>query len=450
MRDGEDLVQLTVLQAAAAIREGQVTSEELVQACLDRTTALEDTVQAWAYLDPDTAIEQARKCHQIRREGGPLGPLHGVPVGVKDIFDTGDMPTEDGTVLHAGRRPLADCSVVSQLRAAGAIVMGKTATTELAAYHPTKTTNPHDPERTPGGSSSGSAAAVAACMVPGAIGSQTNGSIIRPASYCGVVGFKPTHGTISRHGVLRQSRPLDHVGVFTRTIEDAALLADQIMAYDERDPDMRPRGRASLLATATGDPPVTPKLAFIKTPVWDEGDDDVHGGLQELVEALGEHCGEIGLTGGFNEAVSMHHTLWYADLAKSFAREYEQGADRLSDKLKEMIEEGQRVLAVDYNRALESREGLNAMLGGAFEEYDAILTPAATGEAPVGLAATGSAIFSTIWTLCGTPAITLPVLKGANGMPIGAQLVGARGDDARLLRTARWVANWIQQTNETD
>ena len=445
MLDSQDLAQLTAVQAAEAIRAGEITSEELVAACLERIAEVEGTVQAWAYFDPDYALEQALARHQARQQGRPVGALHGIPVGVKDIFDTDDMPTEDGTVLHAGRKPLADAAVVSQLREAGAVVMGKTVTTELAVYSPGKTTNPHDSARTPGGSSSGSAAAVAAHMVPLAIGTQTNGSVIRPASYCGVYGFKPTHGLISRHGVLRQSRPLDQVGVFARSVEDAALLAECVMAFDERDPDMRPTSRPHLVEVAASDPPVTPKLAFVKTSVWDEAEDETKEAFTELADALGEAVEEFELPQPFGDAVAWHRTIMYADLAKSFAREYAEGADKLSATLRQMIEDGQTCLAIDYNRAVEGREGLNALLKGVFDEFDAILTPATPGEAPVGLESTGSPIFCTIWTLCGTPAITLPLFEGSSGMPIGAQLVGARGDDARLLRTARWLLSQIPQ-----
>ena len=442
--NSKDLIQLTGVQAAEAIRTGKITSEEMVQACIDRIAEVDETVQAWAYFDPESALEQARVCHRAHQEGRSLGPLHGVPVGVKDIFDTDDMPTEDGTVLHAGRRPMKDASVISQLRSAGAIIMGKTVTTELAVYAPDKTSNPHDSKRTPGGSSSGSAAAVASLMVPLALGTQTNGSIIRPASYCGVIGFKPTYGLISRHGVLRLSRPLDQVGVFARSVEDAAFIAEQIMAFDERDPDMRPKGRPSLWATAVDEPPLTPRFAFVKSPLWDEAEEDTKQAFDELVDELGDNVEEVSLSKPFDDAVALHRTLMYADLAKSFSREYEQGADRLSTSLKTMIEEGQTYLAIDYNRAIERREGLNSLLDSVFDDFDAILTPAANGEAPVGLDSTGDPIFSTIWTLCGTPAISLPMLQGENGMPMGVQLIGPRGDDARLLRTARWLLNQIQ------
>ncbi len=233
--DATRLEWLSATDAARAIREGMISSEQLVEACLARIRAVEPDVQAWQYLDERHALAQARARDLDRMEGRPIGPLHGVPVGIKDIFDTVDMPTEDGTVLHAGRTPDSDATTVSMLRAAGAVIMGKTVTTECATFMPGKTRNPHNPLHTPGGSSSGSAAAVAAGMVPLALGSQTNGSTIRPAAYCGVFGFKPTHGLIPRHGILKLSRTLDQVGVFGRTLEDVALVAEQLTGYDERD-----------------------------------------------------------------------------------------------------------------------------------------------------------------------------------------------------------------------
>jgi len=436
-----DLALISATESAAEIRAGKITSEELVSACLDRIALLEERIGAWAFLDRDHALKQACEADLALREGKALGPLHGVAVGVKDIFDTKDMPTEDGTVLHTGSQPAEDASAVALLREAGAIILGKTVTTELAVYAPGKTINPHDPERTPGGSSSGSAAAVAASMVPLAIGTQGNGSVIRPASYCGVYGYKPSHGLISRHRVLQQSRPLDQVGVFARTIEDAALIAEQIMAFDDRDPDTRPRARPNLIEMVAEEPPVQPHLAFVKTPVWDQADTDTQDAFAELVAHLGENAGEVKLPDIFDDAVAQHRTIMEADLARSFEREYAHGKDKLSSILREMIERGQKVLAVDYNHAVSQISVLNRALDKVFDWHDAILTPAATGEAPIGLESTGSPIFCTIWTLCGMPAISLPLLQGAHGMPMGVQLVGPKGDDARLLRTARWLVN---------
>jgi Asp-tRNA(Asn)/Glu-tRNA(Gln) amidotransferase A subunit family amidase len=436
--------RLGAAAAARQLRERKITAEELTRACLARIEAREAEVQAWAFLDPEHALKQARAADEHRKRGRPLGPLHGMPVGVKDIVDTADMPTENGTVLHAGRRPRHDAMLVSLLRAAGAVILGKTVTTELAVYSPNKTRNPHRADHTPGGSSSGSAAAVADGMVPLAIGTQTNGSVIRPASFCGVYGFKPSHGLIPRTGVLTQSPPLDTVGVMAADLEGLALLAEVLMAFDARDPASRPRARPPLLDVLRAAPPVPPTLAFVRSPVWDQAAEDTKAGFAELADVLGERVEEVALPASFDDAIVLHRTIMEADLAKNFAREYERGRDRLSARLCAMIEAGQRVLAVDYNRALERATALNAALDELFTRYDAILTPAAPGEAPNGLDSTGSPVFCTTWTLCGVPAVTLPLLTGASGMPIGVQLVGAKDDDARLLRAARWLIETVR------
>ncbi len=432
--------QMSALRAAEAIREGELTSEELVGACLARIEECEEQIGAWEHLDEDLALRQAREADLARGRGEALGPFHGVPVGIKDIIDTAELPTENGSPLHAGRQPTEDAALVSLLRNAGAVIMGKTVTTEFAVYHPGKTKNPHDPNRTPGGSSSGSAAAVASRMVPAAVGSQTNGSTIRPASYCGVCGFKPTHGTISRYGMLPQSRPIDHVGLFARSVEDVAFLGDQLMVFDARDPDMRHRAAPRLLETAASEPPVAPRFTFVKTPVWDQADEDAQAAFEELAMSLGgEVVEEVELPEPFDSAVEWHQIILESNLARNFETEYERGRDRLSDLLRKMMERGKEYLAVDYTRAVEKVPVLNGLLGETFERFDALLTPPAPGQAPLGLGATGNPVFCTIWTLCGTPAVTLPLLKGADGMPLGVQLVGPRGDDARLLRTARWL-----------
>ncbi len=431
--------QMTATEASAAIRAGTLTSEELVRSCLRRIDEVEPSVGAWAHLDPELALERARAADAERRTGRSVGPLQGIPVGIKDIFDTADMPTENGTILHAGRTPGYDATAVALLRQAGAVIMGKTVSTELAVYAPGKTRNPHDHERTPGGSSSGSAAAVAARMVPLALGTQTNGSIIRPASYCGVFGYKPSFGLISRHRVLALSRLLDHVGVFARTLEDLALCAETLMAFDARDPDLRPRMRPALSQILGQEPPLPPRLAFVRTPVWDQADADVHGGFEELCSHLGDRVEEIELSGVFGQALDLHRTIMETDLAVSLAREFERGRDSLSGTLREMIERGRQHRAVDYKQAISGIAPLRAELNEIFDDFDAILTPAATGEAPVGTASTGSPAFCTLWTLCGLPALSLPLLQGSNGMPVGVQLVASHGDDARLMRTARWL-----------
>ena len=437
------LIELSATEAIQKIRDGEISSEELVQACIDRIDQVDGEIEAWAHLEPENALDQARMLDAQRAEGGPVGPLHGIPVGVKDIFDTELLPTENGTVLDSGRQPIEDCRVVSLLQEAGAVIMGKTVTTELAVLGPGKTKNPHNPAHTPGGSSSGSAAAVAAHMVPLAIGTQTNGSVIRPASYCGVVGFKPSHGLIPRTGVLALSAPLDTVGTFARSLADVALLTEALIAYDPSDKDTRARARPPLSRTVAEEPPMTPMIAFAKTAVWDQADRETQDAFTELAELLGDDCRDLPLSEPFDHAVKMHRTIMNADLAKNFAGYYGRGKDKLTDTLCGMIEFGQKVSAVDYNKALEYRELLNSGLNSVFDDYDIILTPATTGEAPAGLDATGNPVFNTLWTLCGTPSIALPLMEGPSGLPLGVQVVGPRGDDARLLRNANWLMQHI-------
>ncbi len=420
----------------------------MTEACLARIAADEPRIQAFAHLDPEHARAQARALDERKRAGRALGPLHGVPVAVKDIVDTADFPTEQGSVIHAGRRPLHDAVIVARLRAAGAVVLGKTVTTEFACFTPGKTRNPHDLERTPGGSSSGSAAAVAAGMAPLAIGSQTNGSVIRPASFCGVVGFKPSYGLIPRTGVLTTSATLDHVGVFARSVEDAAFLADALAGFDDGDPATRPVPPPALRHVALTAPPVTPRLAFVRGPTWGEAEAATSEAFAELADSLGASLVEVALPEPFGAAVAVHRTIWTCELAFHLAPEYERGRAQLSDRLCQLIEAGLATPAPEYQKALATRRSYQAGLDALFHEFDAIVTPAAPGEAPVGLGATGSPAFCTLWSLAGTPAVSLPILQGPAGLPLGVQLVGAMGDDARLLRTARWLVSHIAAATE--
>ena len=443
---------LSATDAARLIREGMISSQQLVEACLARVREIDERVQAWAFLDEEHALAQAKAADEYRMSGQAIGALHGVPVALKDIIDTGDMPTENGSVLHAGRTPSRDATVVAMLRGAGAVIMGKTVTTEFATRHPGKTRNPHNPAHTPGGSSSGSAAAVAAGTVPLALGSQTGGSTIRPASYCGIYGLKPTHGLISRSGMFQFSRTLDHVGLFARTIEDLALLLEQVVGYDERDPDTRPRARIPYREVADEEPPLPPMFAFVKTPVWDRVDEDAKAAFGELVDVLGNRVEELELFGAAaDEASGWQRVIMEAEMAVNLAREWDKGRAQLSAAIRERIESGRAVRAFDYLRALAGIPQLNASFTELFEQrYDAILTPAAFGTAPVGLESTGDPAFCTLWTLCGTPAISVPLMQGANGLPLGVQLVGPRHGDARLLRTARWlVAKVVGGVNPT-
>jgi Asp-tRNA(Asn)/Glu-tRNA(Gln) amidotransferase A subunit family amidase len=434
---------LGAFAAAEQMKTGALGAREYALALLDRVAQTEPEVQAWAFLAPEFVLAQAEAADQAQHAGTAFGPLHGVPVGVKDIIDTSEMPTENGTVLHAGRQPQRDATVVTRLRAAGALLMGKTVTTELATYAPGKTRNPCNPAHTPGGSSSGSAAAVAAGMVPLAIGTQTNGSVIRPASFCGVVGYKPSSGWISRAGILVQSPPLDQVGVYGRSVDDVALLAQCLVGHDPQDTATRPRAAPPLLAAALGEPPVPPSIAFLRTPMWDRVAPDAQAAFAQLARFLGARMTEIELPPAATDFLDVHHLLMEADIAASFDHEYKRGRDRLSASLRGQIERGRLVSAGDYRRALESREAIRGAIDRAFGRFDAVLTPATLGTAPLGMDGTGDPVMCTLWTLTGQPALCLPLLHGANGLPIGVQLVGQRDDDARLLRTAQWLSRTV-------
>jgi Asp-tRNA(Asn)/Glu-tRNA(Gln) amidotransferase A subunit family amidase len=436
-----DLHLLSASEAARLIRDGIISSEQLVEACLTRVREVDPQVQAWAFLDADYALTQAHALDELRLSGRAIGPLHGVPIGLKDIFDTTDMPTECGSVLYAGRTPSRDATVTAMLRAAGAVIMGKTVTTEFAYFSPGKTRNPHNPEHTPGGSSSGSAAAVAASMVPLALGSQTNGSTIRPAAYCGVIGFKPTYGLISRHGALALSRTLDHVGLFANSLDDIALLAEQIVRYDENDLDTRPRAHLPFAVITAEEPPLAPMFAFIKTPHWQRADEETREGFAEIIEQLGSQVEEVELFPSAEDAWQWHQSIMSAEMAYNLEREWRVGGACLSEQLRAQIEGGREVRAAEYLDALGRIKLVNDSFIELFEQrYDAILTPAAPSAAPRGLANTGDPSFCTLWTLCGMPALSLPLLQSSSGMPLGVQLVGPRYGDARLLRTARWLA----------
>jgi Asp-tRNA(Asn)/Glu-tRNA(Gln) amidotransferase A subunit family amidase len=443
--DPTKLNWLSASDAARAIRDGAISAAELMQACLARVKEVDGEVQAWTYLDEKHALAQAKARDLDKSEGRPLGPLHGVPVAIKDIFDTCDMPTEDGTVLHAGRTPAHDATAVARLREAGAVIMGKTVTTECACYAPGKTRNPHNPGHTPGGSSSGSAAAVGAGMAPLALGSQTNGSVVRPAAYCGVYGFKPTHGLISRHGVMKLSRTLDHVGFFARSLDDIALLAEVLAGWDEADPDTRPRAAIPFREIAAQEPPLPPLVAFVKPPVWDRAEAETRDAFDELADQLSDRMVQIELPSVAAQALDWHRTIMESEMAAHLDREFEQGRDRLSESLRNQLARGREIRVLDYQRAVARIPHLVSGFDEMFERCDAIITPSAAGTAPKGLDSTGDPSFCTLWTLCGMPAINLPLMQGSNGLPLGVQLVGARHNDARLLRTARWLVGRLAQ-----
>jgi Asp-tRNA(Asn)/Glu-tRNA(Gln) amidotransferase A subunit family amidase len=439
-----ELNSLTALEAGEQIANGDISAESYIGACLDRIVETDDKVHAFVHLDPDDALAQARTLDEHRRNGFTLGPLHGLPVAIKDIFDTADYNTECGSALLKGRQPMSDATAVARLREAGAVIIGKTVTTEFAYFTPGATRNPRDLTRTPGGSSSGSAAAVAAGMVPLAIGSQTNGSMIRPASFCGVYGCKPSHGLISRHGALTLSPSLDHVGVFARSLADTALLLEVLAGYDPQDRDTRMVAAPGFLEQVAAEPPMPPRFAFVRTPIWEQAEPDARAAFEALAESLGEYAVTVDLPEAYAAAWDDQRVIMAAEMAHHLNPALERGGELLSEVLRDLLADGRAVSALRYQQARDHARGYAIGIGKLFDEYDAIITPATTGVAPVG-EATGNPAFCSLWSLTGLPALSLPLLSGAGGLPIGVQLVGAARDDARLLRSANWLVDYVSE-----
>ena len=441
----EALLALPVLELRDRLASGALSALDLTQACIARIAAREPDVAAWAWFDSDHACDQARALDAQRVTGLPIGPLHGLPVGIKDIIDTAGIPTENGCEADRGRVPKNDAFVVERLKAAVAVIMGKTVTTELAFMRPSKTRNPHDISHTAGGSSAGSAAAVAAGMIPLAVGTQTGGSVIRPAAFCGVTGFKPTFGAIPRGGILMQSPSLDTVGVFAADPTGAALLAEVLFGHDAADPATAPRPFPRLSKTTLSEPPVRPDFAFVRPPGWDAANSETRDALAELVAALGDKVIEVELPAPFEAAARERQRINFAEMARHYFRYGRDAQDTLGPEVRGAMDEGNAILARDYLAALDWKPVLNAALGEIFERCDAILCPAAPGPAPRDIETTGDPVFNSLWTFCGLPAVTLPLLTATNGLPMGVQLVGSHGNDARLLRTARWLYDWADQ-----
>jgi len=417
------LNELPGTELLAAVREDRVTVQDVAQSCLRRIEAREPVVRAFAHHDPDLVRRSAAALDQHR---APT-PLRGLPVGVKDLLDTADQPSEFGSPIYAGRRPSADAAVVTRLRAAGALILGKTVSTEFALFHPGPTRNPLDPRHTPGGSSSGSAAATADKMVTVAVGTQTAGSVIRPASFCGVVGFKPTYGAINRRGVKVISPTLDTVGLFGRHVVDVAAVFRAVREDSREDP------RGTLPPTSRR------RVGFLRTAEWDSADPQTRRALEQLVSdlaGLGHDMVETRLPGDFDRLVAAQVTVMETETARSLEVEFRDHRDLLSDSARAVIERGRAWSAQDYAGAVSLAARCRARLVDVFHDLDGVLTPAAVGEAPAGLAFTGDPVFCRVWTLLNCPAISLPLLHGPRGLPVGVQLVGPPGADDSLLGLA--------------
>jgi Asp-tRNA(Asn)/Glu-tRNA(Gln) amidotransferase A subunit family amidase len=414
-------------KVANTLVNGQLTAAEYVKALIARRNAADQAVDAWASFDEGHAIEHAEAADRERELEHRHLPLPGIPIGVKDIIATADMPTEMGTPAFAGNRPGRDARCVERLKDAGAFVIGKTVTTELAYMHPSKTRNPWNPAHTPGGSSSGSAAAVATGQVPGAIGTQTNGSVIRPAAFCGVVGYKPSSGSIALDGIQPFSPTLDQVGVITRSVDDAALLASVLV-------------EGGTLAPVLAAAPEKPHLGVLFDLPWAPAECDAGDLLEHAATILRTHV-DIAtptLPEACRDTRDVLRTIMMVEAARELGALQSRARDRLSDRLNRDLDDARRISEADYRRALDQRDRITEALSQWMRGFDAILMPPAPGGAPATLESTGDPSFCTLWSLAGFPAITIPVGLDGSRMPVGMQLASVHGDDSRLLALARW------------
>jgi amidase len=412
-----------VRAAAREIAARRLGAEDYAKAWLERVAMRESAVGAWHYLDREQMLEAARRCDAEP----PRGPLHGIPVAVKDLIDTGDMPTGYGSTIYRNHRPAADAACVALAKAAGAIVFGKTVTTEFAYFAPGKTANPHNPAHTPGGSSSGSAAAVGAGMAPLAFGTQTAGSVIRPASYCGAVGYKPSFGMIARAGVKSLSDSLDTIGVMARSVDDAAYFAGALT------------DRRALREIAE---PPPPRFGLYRTPVWAEAEPATEAALDRARAALlaaGARVDDLSVPAEHRGLAAAQERIMAYEMFRALSYERVWHSAEISPRLAQLFDVGMTIGADDYDAAVAETAAARRQLGGFFGECAAILAPAAPGEAPAGLEYTGNPVFNRMWTLLGTPCVTLPATWGASGLPTGIQLIGRIGDDARLMACALFV-----------
>ena len=418
------LNELTVTEIVAKIAAGEMTCEAVTRDCVERIIAREPVVKAWVKFNPELALAQAHALDSEPRRGA----LHGVPIGIKDVIDTFDMPTEMGSPIYRGHRPTADAACVALLRRAGAVILGKTATCELAGMAPAATTNPHNPAHTPGGSSSGSAAAVADVMVPAALGTQTGGSVLRPSSFCGVFGYKPTYNTFNKAGLKPAAESIDTIGWIARSIEDIALLT-AVLSMDE------PQPLRSMSAA--------PRIGLCRTELWDAAQPETKNAVENAAAALSEAGAvvrDIDLPGEFTGLPALARgTINHFERAACMAFEWDNHRGALSPQMRRYIENGLKTSRVDYVAAWRRVEQCRTLLLKVFDGIDVLLTPCVPGEAPKGLASTGDPSMQAMWTALHTPTMTLPTHRGPNNLPVGIQLVAQRYGDDRLFACARWI-----------
>jgi Asp-tRNA(Asn)/Glu-tRNA(Gln) amidotransferase A subunit family amidase len=427
----DDPTKLGATAAAAAIRDRRLKVIDLIDACLRRIEEEDEAVKAWTFVDRQLARDQAANADAALEHGRSHGPLHGVPVGVQDTLDTADMPTTRGSPVYDQRAPGRDATAVARLRDAGAIVIGKTETAEFGYLSPPRTCNPLDLERAPGGAAGGAAAAVAAHMVPAAAAVQAAGSIICAASYCGIYGFKPSHGAVPTDGSLLHSRYLDTVGAFGTTLADVAAMAD---AMGGNSPD-----RPLYVATRETAPETKPRIALARTPFWPQIEAETQRAFLAFAETLGRDAQMLELPSLFAAAAEWQRKVHDFDLARVFGADCERSPQLVSRAIKASVTRGRRIPEEDYEATVLRRKQVDLALTELLQDYDALAIPSAPDVAPVGLRDTADPVLVTPWTYCGAPVLGLPLLRGQGGLPVGVQLITPKGEDVRLMRTAAWL-----------
>jgi aspartyl-tRNA(Asn)/glutamyl-tRNA(Gln) amidotransferase subunit A len=427
-------------QAARKIQSGDLSPVDLLNACFDRINHLDDRIKAWVTIHHDNVLRDAQAAHDEIVRGNYRGPLHGIPIGIKDIIFTNGVQTQGGSDFLKNFVPDYDATVVTRLKEAGAIILGKTATTEYASYDPAETCNPYNTGHTPGGSSSGSAAAVAARMCPAALGSQTGGSISRPAAYCGLVGFKPTYGRVSVYGVLPLSFSLDHVGPLTRSVEDAAIVFQTIAGFDPCDSLSVIRKVPDCIQAVNTALERPPRIGLIRSYFEDQADEAMRGATELAIEAFKAghaEVREIVLPKNFKHIHNKHRLIMYAEAAACHAERFERNAKKFGPNIRQLIQEGLLLPAVAYADARQHQLAFRAAMRSVFGNVDVLITPATPTPAPEGLSSTGDPAFNAPWSHAGLPTIVLPVTL-SDGLPCGIQLIGPEWQEDRLLQIAHW------------
>jgi Asp-tRNA(Asn)/Glu-tRNA(Gln) amidotransferase A subunit family amidase len=438
-----DLYDVTAAEAARRIRSGALSPSNLLASCLKRIDAVEPTLKAWVHLDREAAARVAVQRDIEAREGRFMGPLHGVPVALKDIYDAAGLVTTSGAGPWAHRHPTADAASVARLRAAGAVILGKVTTTPFALRDPTATGNPWNSGHTPGGSSSGSGSAVGSRMVPLALGTQTVGSVLRPAAYCGVIGFKPTHGRISTVGVTPLAWSLDHVGVLCRSVEDAALGLSIMAGHDPADPHSAPMPIEDYVGALAA--PAAPRIGVLR-PLLERAEPSNTAQLEAVLEALrkgGAHVEDAPLAASFEGIHAVGDTVARAEAAAFHRELYARHAAEYPKHIGEAVKAGLGIAAVDYIAAQGRRRAFRADMSAIAARYDALVSPTAAGPAPKGLESTGDPFFCAPWSSAGMPSISLPTGLASDGLPFAVQLTGAPWAEARLLAAAAWCERVI-------